>query len=354
MTRPLTHARIDAPHLADGLFTITRGVEGRGRNRVVHTTWGELEIEFACVEPLGVAEQSVLLALVARAGIDGKRISANGKSERGKALHALLRASESAARDGIMLTTTISQLVADLGLTKSGTAYLAVANALRRLGNVVIWLRDRARGREANTLLLAVHRRGDTLDVAMNYRIRDALRGAGFTRVDLLERQVLTSDVARLLHAFLSRWIRPKGEREIAVDTLAKHVWTDGIGAHKTTRRDRRAAIRAALAEIAALDGWSVTEHHDTVEIGRLGRRENSTHRRVRIPPTAGEKTTHRASKRREPQTLGPQAFPALSTSPAKAGLRLLIRESNATAARLRPRRPADDLSIYLPYHPKH
>ena len=311
----LTHALIDAPHLADGLFVLTRGQSNRGMpkvqehgnvtvtsNRIVRAQWKEIKIMFACGEPLGVTEQSVLLALVARAGLNGTQISAGGNA-RSRELHALLRPAESdgrfAPQNGVMIETSIPELCADSSLSKSGTAYAAVEDALRRLGNVVVTIHDTTADTEGNTLMIAWRRRSERVEVAMNYRIRDALLNTGFTRVSLTERAKLRTGCAKLVHTFLSRWAG-RGKRSIGLDTLATHVWDDGLGADKTQRRDRRRALRSALAEIIATGAWTIETEGSMLLVSHIKPSgEKTTHRKVRKPPTGGEETTHRGRARR-------------------------------------------------------
>ena len=329
----LTHARIDAPHLADGLFVLTRGREDAARklraaihlgkipkserphvttsqNRIITTTWGDISISFACVEVLGVTEQSVLLALVARAGIEPIGISPNGKSARSRELHALLKADDVAAnRGGIMVETSIYELVADLEKAKCGTAYDSVEAALWRLSNVVVTIADSNTKTSGNSLLLNYRKVGDRVEIAMNYRIREALLSTGFTRVSLSERAALKGDIAKLMHTFLSRWVG-KIKRTILLETLAKHIWDDGLGNTKDGRSKRRSALREALEEIRAL-GWQITEEDDTVIIQRHAKSvltrppigEKTGNLKVRKPATFGEKTGNPGRRARGAET---------------------------------------------------
>lgn len=294
----LRFARVDTPHLADGLFALTQGKKQRGRNRIVSTRRGALEIQFACVEPLGDLEGSVFLVSVGRAGLAGKKISSGGRTARGRNLYALLKASGMLdGRDGVMITTSMRQLIDDVGLASSGSAYRDVTLALRRLGNVIIWVKDIETGEIGNCLMLSVHRHADDLlDICMNSRIRDALVHSGFTRVDLVERFLLRTPTARLVHSFLSRWLPANcKQRIISLDALATHVWEDGIGRDKTTRRDRRRSLASSVLAINSLDRWTVSVVEGQAIIAR-GRDEKSTHASTRKAPTPGEKSTHPAT----------------------------------------------------------
>ncbi|MDQ2664295.1 MAG: hypothetical protein M3Y18_09755, partial [Candidatus Eremiobacteraeota bacterium] len=229
----LNHARVDAAHLMDGLFVITQGRKDRGKsqNRIVETTFGTVHIKFACVEPLGVTDQTLFLVLNAIAGIQKTIISSDG-SEYAQAMHALLQAKDECANlKGVLVATARPDLVLQTQLQDSGTNRRRVDEALERLGNVVVWIYDTKTKKGGNSLLLGVRRDGEMRYVSLNHRVYNALFFSGYIRIDLFERAQIKSDVGLLVHAFFSRWLRVgDGRRKIGWGTLAAHVWIDSLG----------------------------------------------------------------------------------------------------------------------------
>jgi hypothetical protein len=88
-------------------------------------------------------------------------------------------------------------------------------------------------------------------------------RGRAHDRISLVERSLLESGPAQILHAFLSSHIRPGGAFDRwTIDMLACHVWNLTPVSWKALpyqrRWRRRKAVKAALAAIGGLEGWSV------------------------------------------------------------------------------------------------
>jgi hypothetical protein len=80
---------------------------------------------------------------------------------------------------------------------------------------------------------------------------------APYRRIDLREMRALGSDVACILHTYLSAWLRPGESQVVGVDTLAGHVY-GGPGSYPGEVRCRRFQIRQALESIDSLSNWKI------------------------------------------------------------------------------------------------
>ncbi len=76
-------------------------------------------------------------------------------------------------------------------------------------------------------------------------------------KVDLIERRALSSDIARLTHAWLCSWLRPGETQVIGREALGAHVWRMPA-ASPSRARARATELRLALQAIGGLPGWRV------------------------------------------------------------------------------------------------
>jgi hypothetical protein len=309
MTQPRTkYAMIDQAHQPRGLFVMTQGRAGsrpdpavEQKNHVVDGDFGDLHIRFASVFVLGDIDLSVFLVLLSLAASRGQSVSPDSIDVTKKAQHSSLAATGNAARrPGVAVSTTVREIVSEVGLSACGTASDDVRAALERLGSVVLWTNDRSSGTKGNSLMLAIMIGDDDVEVVVNYRLRESMMNVhGFTRIDLAERRGLSTPTSRFLHAFFSRWIRPGIGQKISLQKLAAHIWADALGADKDVRYRRRAALVKALHALTSLEGWSVTQNgEDSVTICRQPPSERLPREKAR-PALRKGATEHEKSRDR-------------------------------------------------------
>jgi len=96
--------------------------------------------------------------------------------------------------------------------------------------------------------------------LALNYRFARAINGEQYSRVYLNERKQLSGDLALLTHSHLSAVIKEGFSIVFNVDTLPESIWGETA---KTTaiRNSRRHRMKAVLAKIGELQGWTCTTH---------------------------------------------------------------------------------------------
>lgn len=270
------YARLDPVHAFDGLFIPTKG-RRRGRLLVEPRRFGKTEIGFQGFEQLGADDQSILLALTGQLGIDGLKIEANPTGPVSKKLRLALDFRQD---DGATLAskrTSLRSLLIDAGYQdpESGAALARAKASLNRLRATQIREIDRETGwdRACNLISLSFNHKSGEIYVAANPRLTGAVFHGQHVRVSLFERNALESEVAKLLHCWLSSNIRlgrALGNGNGAhLDTLAPHVWGRVAWERfaKSDRSKKRGQLRAALDEIAGRTrglqdgkGWAIDQ----------------------------------------------------------------------------------------------
>lgn len=230
-----------------------------------------LLFRFSAREALGAPEQTLLLALLELAYEQHRRnpgeVSLDGRNrselaiELWSALNSNVPNWQAAAQPTVMLSCTWSELHRRCGAESvGGTVTDSRRASLVRLCEVTVWETNKAT-RAVRSGRLVSWRLGDDqrVHVALNHRLATALLGPGYAKVALSERLSLGSNIAMLVHAFLSSCLSPNRTMQIAFETLAERFWPmSSVPANPSTHRRRLSDIRAALRAIGRLDGWQV------------------------------------------------------------------------------------------------
>lgn len=265
-------ARFDPAFATDGLFVPTAR-KGSALYDVGREYDGG-EIRFEGVQ-LTAAHQSVLLAVCARTGRGGLRVRGSKEDPLGvqfglefdgdKAVAAKtvagLKAKEAARdEDTTLVECSAYSLLVDAGMETGGNNYTTLARLLTQLATVVMYRRVGKRGATSN--LLSFEHEGDRMSIALNWRLAASILGAQNIQVSLGERHRLESAVARLLHAWLSCYVRQgfslMDGQGAKLDTLARHIWGKRPASQDLTRY-RRKQLREAIEEIGRLPGWAAS-----------------------------------------------------------------------------------------------
>lgn len=146
--------------------------------------------------------------------------------------------------------------------SRGGRAQRLRKEQVRRLCEVTVWEEDvDALNSFRQSRLVSVWHGDDIgLHLAVNVRLARAVMGGHYVALSLRERLELNTDTAQALHAFLSAVIRLGRRWRFRPDTLMKRLWPKEDSAIPAgTVTSRRKAVRDALAQIGALDGWDVT-----------------------------------------------------------------------------------------------
>jgi hypothetical protein len=227
--------------------------------------------------PLSAWDQSAFMAAVAAAMASSVTIDAANTTRLGRALWDSLRVSNAALAPGSALASCSQRHIERLaGLRKSGGhTNVRLVEALEKLACVechfvqapVAW----------SAQLISWMQDDNGVHIALHPHISRVVRGVAqrspsrsrYTVLSLKERYSLKDPVARLVHAWLSSWLRRYGTglRTISLEKLADHVWGDTLNARSEKQRMNR--LRAALSDVGELPDWMLAFDGDDVLILR-------------------------------------------------------------------------------------
>ncbi len=262
--RPATHLRHDpGTVLAPGLFqSFKRGDRKKLKLDITYEFNKSTTLRFVGFEPLGADDLRLLQGIVALAGLSKIAVPLeNPRNEAEKQLTLLLEPKEDATKEhSAAVRTNLQRLMHEIGYkTDGGDKRHEVLESLKRLANVTTYARHDGREKSTNLLSYYIEDKTGNLLIMVNPRITKAIMGQqAYTHIDMREVRALKLDTARLLHQRLCAVVDPGKARPLKIETMMGYVWP--LPAEGSALRMRRQAIRAAISEINATDGWLITE----------------------------------------------------------------------------------------------
>ena len=236
----------------------------RGKRPVLNVDYrfDGLRLRFVCHESPDVRDQSILLAAIGLAGLDSLPLDQSAAGSIGRQLWLDLEPTEQAIFDtATVVTCSYYQLLEAAGMdSASKRSYDQLKEILWRLS--MIGCRAYKDGYDWSMKVLSYAARPDgRISIAMNSRFAAALAGQ-HVRISLEERRLLGgkqkgSEVAELLHCYLTASLRDGHNQRVYVDTLATKIYGNE-SKNPNTVRDRRSMMVAALRLIEGLKGWTV------------------------------------------------------------------------------------------------
>lgn len=220
---------------------------------------------------LGIVEQSVFLSLLSAANQQNFGLSQNPREDSvGAKLLPLMKLQGMNTGEHLkVVRITWNQLLLSLGYSSHGRKIENIVSlALTRLAETTIQEETDGEIYKSRVLAWVVGDDG-VINIALNRRASNSLRGGQFVKISLSERRQLPDERSKCLHAWLSASLRPGTTRAYVIDSLQRHVWGDVKA--DTALRSRRMRLRDALQNIDALESWTCTFiSKDKVEIRRL------------------------------------------------------------------------------------
>lgn len=242
-------------------------------NIILDAESGHEKLRVELAEGLDSSDQSVLLVLIALAGIDSKIISSANTGPKSSLLWSDLNVSFDAETEQCALvTTTQTDILNILGWNRSGHEYNRLKKCLNRLKNVSLLISKGERQWRSGLLSYLINNTSaiggeDIVYVVLNSKIAKALDGGQYARICLEERRSLSSNIAQLLHTWLSFNINHGYHLSPYIDTLVQRIWGEPCKLHQSKSkteyekkeiRRKRAEIVTALKQLSELDGWRV------------------------------------------------------------------------------------------------
>jgi hypothetical protein len=263
---------MDAAHLFDGMFVPTKGKK-RDRFIIGPNIFNNRQITFRGIEQLGVDDQSMLLAISAQLGINGNTY-VDPPGDISLQLKTDMKVVGEEGSTIAAMKTSLRSLMIDAGYKSpdSGKSLAEARESLDRLRmtNIREFDQETKWDRAANLLSVHFNHASGEVFVAVNPRLTGAIFSGQHIRISLFERNVLETEVAKLMHCWLCSHIRPgkslgKGNGAY-LDTLAPHVWGPNHDSmSKQVRSKRRGILKDSLLELSELtrplhksSGWEV------------------------------------------------------------------------------------------------
>lgn len=249
-------------HAAPQFRPIRRGSRRRGIERKYETKKGD-RITITLFEELDIADQSVLLCLLAMARVEnrGAVISSGSKTPENQELRAALALDGYAAtQDIIAIHSNSYEILVELGRTTDKRSYQWLKKSITRLSRVSLLYESENRWWTFNLLSANGLHVSGKLSIAINPLSARAILTNSYALIHLGERAELTTDEARALHFVLCGLVDMDKERVMSVDIIADRVYSryDDAIDDATIRRRRKNVIDAS-SQLNGLAYWSVT-----------------------------------------------------------------------------------------------
>lgn len=234
----------------------------------IQMEWGDATIRWRGPDQLGIVEQSVLLAVLEVAleqwRDDGQALLVKPDDE---LWNLLVHQQHVFKPDIVRVLTSFRRLSLLCGKGDSGAELTLVRDALRRLAETTVWVK---RGKLEGSSHLLGWQVGNEHQVVLvlNWRLTQALQGEQYARISMWERLQLASEAAKALHAVLSCKVSVGKAWDCQLDHLQRYVWGD-TETQGANRRKRHGRLRAVLADIAELPGWTARVEGQTVRVAR-------------------------------------------------------------------------------------
>lgn len=212
-------------------------------------------LRFVCFEWLDMRDQSVLLAAISLAGLDGDWLSAESPSEGAKKLWLELEPEELALSDKARaFKTTRYALLQAAGMADTKQNYERLQKILFRLSNVGCGARSPAGFWSMHMMSFSASVDG-SINIALNSRFAKAITGYHHIKISLKERFALKSDMARLVHAQVCARLRPGNSWTYNIDSVAENLWGEK-SQEKKTMENRRKSVQNGFSELLNLPQW--------------------------------------------------------------------------------------------------
>jgi hypothetical protein len=217
----------------------------------------------------------VLFAVLYLSQRNGRELlpSTDGRYTR-QALQDLLPVSGGYAPRTVYVDTTLYAILQVANMADDGRSYAQVRECIDRLAAVTVFVNRHGVSTPPMRLLSRIIKDDGHIKIALNERLAMAFAHQ-YVEVDLEERQLLHTDAAKILHAYLSATLRRGGMFKYTVDTLAFHIYGEN-NPKKDLRRKRRERTREALKSISQLPGWAASMSNGIAYVSR-GSGEGST-----------------------------------------------------------------------------
>lgn len=269
MKYDLTHIKHEPVHcLTPGLFrSLSKGERKTAKLDITYEYGKGKKIEFKGFEPLGADDLRILQGLIALSGPEGLLLGPEPQTQEGQQLRLALYTKWDAVKENcLVIKSSYGRLAKEIGYS-SRNDFRNIRKCIDRLWTVSVIAEDN--GVRMGFRLLAEYKSDEveeSLFVALNPMIAQAVMGGRHVRISMDEIRGLKSDCARLIHQRLCAWINPGQTKDVSLDVLCSYAWPNP--ASPSTNRKRRQRTRTALEEFTSF-GWTIQETSNVFKIKR-------------------------------------------------------------------------------------
>lgn len=258
--------------------------EKRHKRWETETVFGNTTLRFKGHYLLDSFDLTTLLALIAIATRTKANVSHEPATDEGEALRSSLlkNAQMPLFEDGPHVPKAavakftkyeISKLLTD---DTGGAQYARVMQSLERLSSTSVHVVKGEWEYYANIVSGWASNR-DAMAVAIHPLLTEAMRSQGlgdaqYVRLTLDRILSLDGQAAKLLYPILSTRVFDGRSQVFALDTLVGYIYGhEPAEAGSQKLKDQRKKVKAGLVELGQLDGWTITQRRDRVEVARKG-----------------------------------------------------------------------------------
>jgi plasmid and phage iteron-binding protein len=268
----LTYAKHDPAHcLVPGLFrSLKRGERKKAKLDITYSLNKNESLRFIGFEPLGADDMRILQGIVALGGVHGVLLTQEPETAAGQQLRILLDPKfEAIDQDGMVVKESLSKLLTEIGMVKSGDNIKSLKASLVRMANITVIVTKEHKQASFHLMSYTLNEDDWKIWIALNPRIAEAILGRRpYTRINMAEVRALKTDPSRLIHQRLCGWIDVGKVGRIDISTLCNYVWPNAAPT-EAAQRQRKSVARKAIIEIGAI-GWTLNEYiKDRWEIRR-------------------------------------------------------------------------------------
>jgi hypothetical protein len=263
---------------------IKRGARRKGMEREYISKDGKNRVKVMMWKELDIADQDLLLAILAIAlpierGISITRLineEIEEKKEKYKQLWEKLETKGILAKyDTIVINTSFYELAKELGRpSTSKNIYKWIKDSLTRLSGTRFEIENERYVYNSNLISYLINKDTNKIEIALNPLNALILMDdkKGYILHNRKERIKLKGEVAKALHAVLVGLVNQKSSKTFKLDILVEKVYLEKIeNMSIQQRKDARKAIKKALEKINELDSWKIKNFDNkTYQIKRL------------------------------------------------------------------------------------
>lgn len=255
---------------------IKRGARQKGVERFYSTKDGKTSVTIRMWKELDIADQDLLLAILAIALPLERGVELSAESEKYRELWDGLSTKGIFAQwSTLSIQTNFYELNNELQKADSGKNNEWILESLKRLQGTSLIIETKQKIGASNFLNFEIDKKTKKINIAINPVSAVVLLGdkKGFVLHNRKERLCLKTTPARALFSILVGLVNQKGSKTLSVPMLIEKMHFINWGtATAQQRKDLKKSFKSALEEINKLCEWEIIANcNDTITIKRSG-----------------------------------------------------------------------------------